>query len=246
MSEETDDGALDAIRPLANLPLFFKLTGREVLLAGGGDGAAWKAELLASAGARVRVLAPDPSTQTARDRRAARRHPVGAAALAPRGFAGRGARHSGGRGRSRGERRFATPRGPRARRSMSSTSPNTAISLSRRSSTARRSSSASPPTAPRRYLLRLFARGWKPCCPRASRNGRKPRGNGERRSARSRSISASAAVSGSALPSARWRARDAAPSPKISRFWPPRRPRARRPRAGMSFSSAPAPAIPIF
>ena len=62
-SEETDGGALDAIRPLANLPLFFKLTGREVLLAGGGDGAAWKAELLASAGARVRVLAPEPSAK---------------------------------------------------------------------------------------------------------------------------------------------------------------------------------------
>jgi uroporphyrin-III C-methyltransferase/precorrin-2 dehydrogenase/sirohydrochlorin ferrochelatase len=61
MSEETDGGALDAIRPLANLPLFFKLDGREVLLAGGGDGAAWKAELLASAGARVRVLSAEPS-----------------------------------------------------------------------------------------------------------------------------------------------------------------------------------------
>jgi uroporphyrin-III C-methyltransferase/precorrin-2 dehydrogenase/sirohydrochlorin ferrochelatase len=55
--------ALDAIRPLATLPLFFKLEGREVALAGGGDGAAWKAELLASAGARVNVFA-----ETASDR----------------------------------------------------------------------------------------------------------------------------------------------------------------------------------
>jgi uroporphyrin-III C-methyltransferase/precorrin-2 dehydrogenase/sirohydrochlorin ferrochelatase len=61
--EENDDGAFDAILPLANLPLFFKLEGRDVLLAGGGEAAAWKAELLASAGARVRVFAPDTSAK---------------------------------------------------------------------------------------------------------------------------------------------------------------------------------------
>lgn len=62
-SEESRDSALDAILPLANLPLFFKLDGRQVLLAGGGDGAAWKAELLASAGARVRVYTQNPSAK---------------------------------------------------------------------------------------------------------------------------------------------------------------------------------------
>src|SRR6478609_4340148 len=45
------------IGPLAALPLFHKLEGRRVVLAGGGDGAAWKAELLAAAGARVEVHA---------------------------------------------------------------------------------------------------------------------------------------------------------------------------------------------
>src|ERR1700736_4297805 len=53
--------ALDAIRPLANLPVFFKLTGRRVALAGGSEAAAWKAELLAASGADVLVFAPAPS-----------------------------------------------------------------------------------------------------------------------------------------------------------------------------------------
>jgi uroporphyrin-III C-methyltransferase/precorrin-2 dehydrogenase/sirohydrochlorin ferrochelatase len=53
--------ALDAIRPLANLPLFFKLEGRRVVLAGQTEAAAWKAELLAASGADVIVFAPSPS-----------------------------------------------------------------------------------------------------------------------------------------------------------------------------------------
>lgn len=40
---------------LASLPLFFPLEGRKVLLAGGSDAAAWKAELLAAAGAEVHI-----------------------------------------------------------------------------------------------------------------------------------------------------------------------------------------------
>jgi uroporphyrin-III C-methyltransferase/precorrin-2 dehydrogenase/sirohydrochlorin ferrochelatase len=63
---------LDAIRPLANLPVFFKLTGRRVALAGGSDAAAWKAELLAAAGARVSVYAASPSEKM---RQTAARHP---------------------------------------------------------------------------------------------------------------------------------------------------------------------------
>ena len=54
MNIETDA----RIAPLATLPLFFKLEGQTVLLIGGNDGAAWKAELLASTGARVRVVFP--------------------------------------------------------------------------------------------------------------------------------------------------------------------------------------------
>lgn len=42
---------------LASLPLFFPLKGRKVVLAGGTDAAAWKAELLAAAGAEVHVYA---------------------------------------------------------------------------------------------------------------------------------------------------------------------------------------------
>jgi uroporphyrin-III C-methyltransferase/precorrin-2 dehydrogenase/sirohydrochlorin ferrochelatase len=55
------EAALEAIAPLANLPLFFKLTGRKAVVAGGSEAAAWKAELLAAAGAAVAVFAADPS-----------------------------------------------------------------------------------------------------------------------------------------------------------------------------------------
>ncbi len=43
----------DRIAPLANLPVFHKLAGRRVIMAGRGDGAIWKAELLAAAGAHI-------------------------------------------------------------------------------------------------------------------------------------------------------------------------------------------------
>ncbi|NVK32873.1 MAG: uroporphyrinogen-III C-methyltransferase [Rhodobacteraceae bacterium] len=48
--------------PLAVLPVFFPLEGRKVLLAGGSDAAAWKAELLAASGAQVHVYAEDLSS----------------------------------------------------------------------------------------------------------------------------------------------------------------------------------------
>jgi uroporphyrin-III C-methyltransferase / precorrin-2 dehydrogenase / sirohydrochlorin ferrochelatase len=64
--------ALDAIRPLANLPVFFNLAGRRVVVAGGSDAAAWKAELLAASGAQVQVFAPAASTKMAET---AARHP---------------------------------------------------------------------------------------------------------------------------------------------------------------------------
>jgi uroporphyrin-III C-methyltransferase/precorrin-2 dehydrogenase/sirohydrochlorin ferrochelatase len=53
--------AFEAIAPLANLPLFFKLTGRKAVIAGGSEAAAWKAELLAAAGAAVAVFAAELS-----------------------------------------------------------------------------------------------------------------------------------------------------------------------------------------
>jgi uroporphyrin-III C-methyltransferase / precorrin-2 dehydrogenase / sirohydrochlorin ferrochelatase len=48
------------LAPLAVLPVFVKLEGRRAVLAGGDAGAAWKAKLLAAAGADVAVFAPDP------------------------------------------------------------------------------------------------------------------------------------------------------------------------------------------
>lgn len=42
------------------LPVFFALSGRRAVVAGSGDAVAWKAELLAAAGADVSVFAPEP------------------------------------------------------------------------------------------------------------------------------------------------------------------------------------------
>jgi uroporphyrin-III C-methyltransferase/precorrin-2 dehydrogenase/sirohydrochlorin ferrochelatase len=51
------------IAPLARLPVFLKLDGRRAVVAGASAAAAWKAELLAAAGAHVDVYAPEPSTE---------------------------------------------------------------------------------------------------------------------------------------------------------------------------------------
>jgi siroheme synthase-like protein len=45
------------IAPLPNLPVFHKLSARKAVVVGGSQGALWKAELLAAAGAEVLVLA---------------------------------------------------------------------------------------------------------------------------------------------------------------------------------------------
>ena len=57
---QPDLAAPSPIGSLPVLPLFFKLARRRVMLAGGGDGAAWKAELLAAAGADVEVFSAEP------------------------------------------------------------------------------------------------------------------------------------------------------------------------------------------
>lgn len=49
---------------LATLPVFFKLRGKTVLVAGGSGGTAWKAELLAAAGAMVRLVWAEPDAET--------------------------------------------------------------------------------------------------------------------------------------------------------------------------------------
>src|ERR1700678_3795860 len=49
------------IGPLARLPAFFALEGKRAVVAGSGQAATWKAELLSAAGATVDVFAPDRS-----------------------------------------------------------------------------------------------------------------------------------------------------------------------------------------
>lgn len=51
------EAAPPRIAPLATLPIFFLLDGQRVLVIGGSEAAAWKAELLAAAGAHVEVVA---------------------------------------------------------------------------------------------------------------------------------------------------------------------------------------------
>ncbi|SKA12178.1 siroheme synthase CysG [Consotaella salsifontis] len=55
------------VGPLASLPLFHSLSGRRVIVAGGSADAAWKAELLASAGAAVVILAGGDVSAEMRD-----------------------------------------------------------------------------------------------------------------------------------------------------------------------------------
>ncbi len=49
------------MEPLSKLPVFWALEGRRVVVAGGTDAAAWKAELLAACGACVEIFASDLS-----------------------------------------------------------------------------------------------------------------------------------------------------------------------------------------
>jgi len=57
-SKQPSDTAPPRLQPLAKLPLFFDLSGQRGVVAGGTAAAAWKAELLAAAGADVDVYAP--------------------------------------------------------------------------------------------------------------------------------------------------------------------------------------------
>lgn len=52
-----------AIDDLAVLPVFYKLQGKKVVLAGGSDAAAWKGDLLAASGAKVYVYAAELSPE---------------------------------------------------------------------------------------------------------------------------------------------------------------------------------------
>jgi uroporphyrin-III C-methyltransferase/precorrin-2 dehydrogenase/sirohydrochlorin ferrochelatase len=58
VSRQPSNRAPARVAPLSVLPVFLALRGKRVVVAGGSDAAAWKAELLAAAGARVHVYAP--------------------------------------------------------------------------------------------------------------------------------------------------------------------------------------------
>jgi len=59
VSRQPSEEAPARIRPLSVLPVFLDLAGKRTIVAGGTDAAAWKAELLAAAGAAVEVFAPE-------------------------------------------------------------------------------------------------------------------------------------------------------------------------------------------
>jgi uroporphyrin-III C-methyltransferase/precorrin-2 dehydrogenase/sirohydrochlorin ferrochelatase len=58
------------MEPLAKLPVFWALEGKRVVVSGGSDAAAWKAELLAACGAQVEIFAEalEPACQALLDR----------------------------------------------------------------------------------------------------------------------------------------------------------------------------------
>lgn len=60
MDAEAPAPATPRLEPIPTLPIFFKLAGRRVVLAGGDPPVVWKAELLVAAGARVEIYAAAP------------------------------------------------------------------------------------------------------------------------------------------------------------------------------------------
>ncbi len=67
MIRRPDSARAERIAPLATLPVFHKLRGRRVVLAGASEGACWKAELLAATGADVQAfVGEDTEIQTSK------------------------------------------------------------------------------------------------------------------------------------------------------------------------------------
>ncbi|MBB4186395.1 uroporphyrin-III C-methyltransferase/precorrin-2 dehydrogenase/sirohydrochlorin ferrochelatase [Sinorhizobium terangae] len=58
LNDRTARPSQQRVAPLATLPLFWTLKKKRVVVAGGSDAAAWKAELLAACGAEVHLHAP--------------------------------------------------------------------------------------------------------------------------------------------------------------------------------------------
>ncbi len=59
--QQPQNEAPGRMEPLAKLPVFWALEGKRVIVAGGTDAAAWKAELLAACGAQVHIYAEELS-----------------------------------------------------------------------------------------------------------------------------------------------------------------------------------------
>ena len=60
VSRKPSEASPQRLTALARLPVFLDLGGKRAVLVGGSAGAAWKAELLAAAGADVQVFSADP------------------------------------------------------------------------------------------------------------------------------------------------------------------------------------------
>lgn len=63
MSRKPSESRPERMAKLARLPVFFALSGKRVVLAGGSHAAAWKAELMSAAGAYVEVYADEFSDE---------------------------------------------------------------------------------------------------------------------------------------------------------------------------------------
>lgn len=66
ISRKPSEVAQKRMQPLAKLPVFFDLADRRVVVAGGSAAAAWKAELLLAAGAKVEIYALEISEEMQR------------------------------------------------------------------------------------------------------------------------------------------------------------------------------------
>src|SRR5258705_7272216 len=65
-SRTPSEAQLPRMEALARLPVFYALAGKRTVVAGGSAAAAWKAELLAAAGAAVDVYAEHPGDEMIR------------------------------------------------------------------------------------------------------------------------------------------------------------------------------------
>lgn len=63
MSRKPSEPRPERMAKLSRLPVFFALSGKRVVVAGGSHAAAWKVELMSAAGARVEVYAVDISVE---------------------------------------------------------------------------------------------------------------------------------------------------------------------------------------